>query len=452
MSNYNKILLAAVLAALPIAANAAEAPKVKIGGRMDFQAGTIHESSGYRNTIPGVPSAGQELNNHAFVNDTKIDFEIEGKINQDIKYGGLIRLNADTSIATSQKNTVADKTMVFLQHEKIGRFEAGNMPGAGGLFEMDTVNLAHGSYGVDGFTTQWINQRTKKTSVVFYNAEQFLKQNVNPAAVVPQLNTRAYEFIMFPNLPSNYSGHFYSDAPKINFFTKPIKELTLGIAYIPDMDSAGTVRNIAPKNSGPLDAGRDYMPASFRDVISGGFVVDKNFNKDFGIKTGLTGEIGKAKLDGIEDLRAMEAGLMFIYKNIKFGGTYGNWFKSLTLKERLPGAKRGASYFTLGFSQEIEKFGYSLTYMNSKKAGGIEIAGKKIIGEFQQKLNGFSPVTQSNFIDKKMNKYQNFVIDVDYKLAPGFLPYATFSMFDLKESTGAKDKAYVGLAGVRLLF
>jgi hypothetical protein len=444
-----KVILSAAAILAANTALAAEAPKDRIEGRVDFQAAVVHQKKEFRNSNPSNPAPGVKLSNGGFANDTKFDLHVDGKMKEGVTYGGMIRFHADTSPATNKETTFADKVMVYFQNDKFGRIEAGSTPGAGGLFEMDTVNLAKGSWGVEGFASQWLTDQTKRTNAIFLTALPFSPPNDTLAGALGGMqSTRSIEMIMSPNLPSNYSGHYYSDAPKINFFTKPLNELTIGVSYIPDMDSTGTVTGMAPKNAGPVfDASRSKNPATFRNVISGGFVYEKSFNKDYGIKTGVAGEIGKAKLAYVNDLKAFEAGLMVRYKDFKIGGTYGSWFDSLTLKDKIAGARHGSKYFTIGASQDIDKFGTSVTYLNSKKAGGIEILGKQIkdsaVGPF---------VALSQFADTKYNKFNHIALDMDYKLAPGFLPYVTLSAFEFKESTGAKDNGYVAMVGTRLLF
>lgn len=440
-----KFIIASSLLALPILANAAEAPKVKLGGRMDTMAGYVQQKGIYRTTNPSVPN--NHLHKGAIVNDTTLDVNADGVATNGMKYGGMIRLHADTSVATNKESTLGDKTMMYLQHDKIGRFEAGNTPGAGGLFEMQLTAFNHGTWGVDGFWSQWVSDRTYRTT----NIANSLGAVPDVANALKGFETRGLEFIISPNLPSNYSGHYYSDAPKASFFTKPIPQLTLGISFIPDMDSAGTIAGLAPKSSGPVfDSTRTSNPATFRDIISGGGVLEVDASKDVKVKASLVGEMGKAKLSVLRELRAMEAGLLFTYKGtMNFGGTYGNWGKSLTLKTPLAGTKQKADYWTLGACYEYEKFGTSLTYMQSRKAGGIEAltTNTGIKGVINATL-----IPANSFSDFKTNKFSNIVLDVDYKLAPGFLPYVGISNFEFKESKGAKDKGFVFMGGTRLLF
>lgn len=415
---------------------AADAPQVSLEGRLEFQAGIAKEKYPHRYMIPGSVSSEKLVPNTAFVNDTVLDFKADGKMDNGILYGALIRIHADTSTATNSETTVGDKTMVYLQSSKLGRLEAGNTPGAGGLLEMDTVNYGRGTWGIDGYWSRWVVDRTVRTSAILQTFSGF---------GVTQKDSRSFEFLVSPNLLSNYSGHYYSDAPKINFFTKPINEITLGLSFIPDLDSNGTIAGRAATNAGPQDE-RKGNPASYKDIISGGFIYEGKLSKNWGVKTGLAGEVGRAKVSYTTNLRAYEGGLSFIYNDaIKFGGTYGNWFDSLMLRQKTTGMRHKSDYWTLGYSHQIEKFGYSFGYMESRRAGGVELLGKQL-------KDAGLPVTIAQFSDARMNKFRNMTFDVDYKLADGFLPYVGGSRFSFKESQGAKDTGYVLIAGTRLTF
>lgn len=449
------IALATILAAQ--IANAMPVPEVKITGRLDTHAGVVKQKKPFRNTVPGNTAIGNQIDRGGIVNDTTLDFEINGKTSPEFTYGGFIRVHGDTSVATNREQFFGDKAMVYAQHSKIGRIEAGNTPGAGGLFEMDTVNLMQGTYGVDGFWSQWVTDKTLRTSTIFQSVFPGFVPVVGGQSIAAvaggEKNTRSFEFIISPNIMTNYSGHYYSDAPKINLFTKPIEELTIGVSFIPDLDAAGTVSNPRLKDAGPQDD-RKGNPASYRNIISGGFMYDNKrlFSKDFGIKTGVVGEYGKAKVPYMTNLRSYEAGLMFLYKNIKFGSTYGSWMDSLTLKQKTTGSRHGSYYYTVGLAQNFEKLGYAITAMESRKGGGIEILGYQIMNSAIAGALPFVGVNAQSFSDPKKNRFRNLVFDVDYKLAPGFLPFAGLSLFKFHESHGAVDNGYVFLSGVRLTF
>lgn len=445
----SKLLTSLLIGLIPAVSIALEPAKVKLNGRLDTMAGYVKEGRGYRNTNPTQPDTSDKFHNGAIVNDTNIDIHIDGKTTKDFSYGGFIRLHADVSNATNGETTFGDKTMLYVQHEKIGRLEGGNTPGAGGLFEMDVPFFDVGTWGIDGFWSQWVGQRTKKYySTIFPLAQFFPSLDLNA-------NSRGFEFITGPNLLSNYSGNFYSDAPKINFFTKPVTGLTLGVAYIPDMDSHGTISGVAFKNSGPTDSGRKNYPATFKEIISGGGTYETKFNTDYTIKVGLVGEIGKAKSPIVRDLKAMEADLALSYKQFKVTASYGNWWRSLMLKTPSPNSKHKAEYWTVGFGQQLDKLSYAFTFMHSKKAGGLEALASE-----------HPNINTAILSDYGTNKFNLGCIDIDYKLAQGFSPYIGVAIFQFKEASGKvatgltttqdvprhTDTGYVIMAGTRLMF
>ena len=97
---------------------------------------------------------------------------------------------------------------------------------------MDTVNFNTGSWGVDGFWSQWVTARTSRTTGIFFATGAFGSLNsALGGGTRGNPESRGFEFIVSPNLLSNYSGHYYSDAPKVNLFTKPIKELYLAMDW-----------------------------------------------------------------------------------------------------------------------------------------------------------------------------------------------------------------------------
>lgn len=407
---------------------------VKIGGRMDFQSAIVKQSDGYRysDSLPYADSA-KRLRDSGFVTDTMLEMKIDRKHNKDVMYGGYITVHGDTSHATNGEQSFGDKIMVYWQSDKVGRFEVGQTPGAGGLFDMEMTNIGRGTYGIEGFWSQWLTDKTKRASAILSPFAQ-LSGRKEP-------NTRGFEFTTGPNLLSNYSGHYYSDAPKVNFFTKPHKDLTVGVAYIPDLDSGGTVSTIALRNDGPRDE-RFANPATYRNIISGGVLYETKVTNNLGIKLGVAAESGKSKERAVTNLRAYKVGGTLSYKDFKWAASYGDWKDSLTIRAKNPEAKHISDFYTLGFSHQIEKFGYTIGYMRSRKAGGIE--------PLYAKLKGMLPLQV--FQDLRPNKFRNISVDVDYKLTPGFVPYAGVSLFRFKESTGSVDRGHVIMGGVRIIF
>ncbi|KIE06099.1 hypothetical protein NF27_BK00200 [Candidatus Jidaibacter acanthamoeba] len=454
---YKKITLSAILSVIAAAANAAEPPTVKLGGRFDTMVGHVRQTGEYRDVIDNNTFQNKGKGNRsAIVNDTKIDINIDGVTDSELKYGGLIRLNADTSKSTANQSGIAEKTMAYIQHDSIGRLEGGNYYGAGGVFEMDTTAaLAKAAYGVDGFWSKWASETAY---IDLSGVSPFL-----PFGLTKMDNLSGYKFIVSPNLPSNYSAQYYASAPKLTAYTMPHPTLTIGVSFIPDMDSTGSVATRASRDDGPVDTDRKPIGIAgnrptFKNIISGGVQFKHNFNQEWNIKAGLVGEIGKAKkfvgTDLLRDLKAYEAGLAIGYQDFVIGGTYGSWMKTGTYKTKLEGTKQGSQYWTLGAAYQYGNLGYSLNFMKSKKAGGLESIGTDVQRRFVEKsFPGAAISPNKSFSDTTYNKFTNISLGVEYKVAPGFMPYAEASRFHFKDANAPKsNQGVVYLIGTRLTF
>jgi len=426
-----KLALGGALALISMNALAADDFKVQLGGRMDTQYGVIHDSGNFRNTTPAQPSSSNKMRSNGLVTDSRIDVNIDATSDKGFKYGGSIRLFADTSLPVNSSPFYGDQNKVYIESNKIGRFEFGNTPGAPDLLELDIDNFEVGTYGVNGYWSTWLADKSYKWSSAFKDTKY------------ASLGVQSAQFIATPVLFTNYSSNGYSNAPKVNYFTKPLDEITIGLSYTPDLDSRGTVSGMSYANNVSSSDQRGN-PATFKNIYGLGVMLDKKFG-DYGVKINFSGVAGQAKLKVLRDLRAYETGALFNYKSFKFGSTYGTWGNSLTFKaNNTPGRKTFANYWTLGLGQELEKFGYSLTYLNSNKAGGLESLAATALGGYTNTLQKLT--------DTSANNLKSMVLDLDYAIAPGFKAYVAGSKFRIKESGGQVDNGNLLILGTRLLF
>lgn len=424
--------------------------RVKLGGRIDTMVGNITQKGDFNKVQNANAKAIGKRNKSSIVTDSKIHINADHQVTEDFSYGGLLWLHADTSTATNDEPGIADKVMIYMQHNKVGRLEGGNYPGAGGVFEMDTTNIAKAAYGVEGYWSKWVNDGA-------YQSVSVLPFPAQPSTIVNNLG--GYKYLITPNLPSNYSGYYYSDASKLTFYTEPLKGLFLGVSWIPDMDSTGSIATIGGPD-GPNDPTRKangYRP-TFKNIISGGIQYAGEYG-DFKYKASFAGEIGKAKkyrnTNLVRDLKAYEVGARLGYKQFSIGGSYGSWLKTATYKEKFANTKQGSDYWTLLFAHDIENFGYSISYMQSRKAGGLEAIGAQVqVLAAKPFAPNYIPQKDINYSDTKYNRFSNISFGMEYKLAPGLLPYAEVSRFRYKDANGAmfNNRGYVTLAGLRVNF
>ncbi len=197
------------------------------------------------------------------------------------------------------------------------------------------------------------------------------------------------------------------DAAKITYYTPRFSGFQLGVSYTPDAGNSGTAAAFTGKNNG------DYA-----DVWNAGVNYNGKF-QNIGLAASLTGEIGSAENTAVKlrDLRAWQAGVNLSWMNWSLGGSYGDWGKSTQAKNV---AAKNSNYWTAGIGYETGPYGASVTYLDSTY---------------------------------NRNKTQNISVGADYKLAPGLVPYAEVSFFDLDlAGTNIDNKGTVVLVGTHLNF
>lgn len=398
-----KKILPVLLAFGAVQAHAAEtAPKVTVGGYLDTQVGTIQQKSQFQHLNPGDLTTSKRQSS-AIVNDTKIDFKISAESKHGFKYGGRIRLNADTSSpASDNDDSIADKTMIFVE-SKFGRLEGGAYDSASKQMQVSANSIATISDGIDGYVPKWLGK------------------DINNKG----MGTR---YIIWPELLINCDCLSYTN--KVTYFTPKVYGFSAGVSYSPDNAVHGTIskaRSIPKREN-----------ANFRDIFDVGVNYDYKY-KDIEYKFGVIGQFGKAKnLDvARKDLKTYEVGAVVTYKGLSLAGSYSDWGKSATPVVRDTKKKYGSKYWTAGAAYEYSNFKTSLTYMQSYRANVFS-------------ANAPSSVAQH---DRGHNKAQFAVLGFDYKLAPGFIPYAEVAHFRFRDSNGVPaNRGQVYLAGTRLKF
>lgn len=400
-------------------------PKVTFGGSLDTQLGFNDEKKAFKYTNATTPgsSGNAAVNDFAIVNDTSLHAKVDGKAHG-MGYGGMIKLNADTSNSKVGSSDKASQTMMYVE-SKFGRMEAGSYTGSYNAMKVDASSFARATGGIDGDSTYYFNQSF-----------------ANGGALNARSNTKVSgrgEFVTSPSLPTNYDDNKVANAAKVNVFTPSFAGFKAGLTYTPDTDQHGTVNkyhSVTRQYSTAAGEGVDSRFSGYKDVFQGGLHYAGKFDK-VGVKFAALGEVGAAK-DSVSntkyferhDLRAYELGANFSYMGFTVGGSYGDMGKSGTFKSirTLTGGtnavsgKKDADYYTLGAGYEHGNMGVSLGYFKSS-AGAFTSNRATVTGG-----NGV------NYSGK--GEFSNVSLGVDYKLAPGFMPYAEVNVFEMK------DKAY----------
>ena len=366
------------------AAFAGETPKVTVGGFADFQVGVV----------------GEDLNAakrpQAFRSDTEVTFNIDGKTDAGLTYGGAINLEADTTDDADNQGVNASKTYVYLGGA-FGRVEMGSNVAAQQTLKIGAESIARATGGIDGDYTYFMT-----------GSPTFGQGSTS-------------QVIATPDLPLNYgNGQFGDESTEnlnnVTYYTPRFAGFQAGVSYIVDNTSRGQTVNRF--NDGAAHGG---VTATADNIIAGGLNYETTF-KGVALGAAVTGEHGSSAGSTLNDLEAWNAGLKAGYMGFTLAGSYGSQGDSLRLKSIA--SDSDSSYWTVGGAYEFGPFAASVTYLSSEYDLGAT-----------------------------HNDFSNISVGADYKLAPGFTPYAEVSFVKLDPTTTANDNdATVFIAGTQLAF
>lgn len=422
------LLTSALIAGFASSAFAHPHPTVTLGGHLDTQLGYADQDTTFDTDTPGV-AGGNKLHKFSLVNDTKVHVKVDGKANNGLKYGGKIVINADTSnnktnhfsgdgttSASSFSNSVGYYTMAYIESARMGRGEAGTYTGAARALKVGADTIAQATGGIAGDSRFWWNPQIRDGGI-----------GTGRSAI--------NSFVVHPAMPSDYDTGGEDKAAKISYFSPNFKGFSFGVSYIPDTEQHGTVamhhivnKDVVTNGAATLD--KDFFRGGYKDVFSGGIHYAGKVQK-LNVKAALLGETGDAKNAASavrHDLSAWEAGLSVGYMGWTVAGSYGDWGKSGAVKANA--GQKKAQYWTLGAAYEYGAWGASVTYLDSKLGNGAAAGDRK-------------------------NEFSNLSVGIDYRMAPGFMPYVEASFFDMDEKLASGSQSNSGsiwLAGTRLTF
>jgi len=412
--------------------------KVKLSGYGHFQ-------GGYRNQnhLKGDDkNVSANRKSFAFFNDAALFADISNKVN-DVTYGGKIVL---VPTAKRKGSATYNGSHIYLD-SSYGRVEAGSPMDAASNMLIDSSAIASATGG------DW--DRYAK----FDSTD--LKQGYDFG---PSFATFG-EFFLDSKLVSAVETRSYSTEPgrRVSYYTPKFEfgqgaKIQIGISYTPDSSNTGAddtnknstrveIKKIKKDSTDPNHYFK--FDQSIKDAISGGVVLEQNISDGVDLKLALTGEYGKAsnvkKMNNtndypdplkdtsdaqkelgtykLKDLKTYNIGAILNAGNFSYAASFGSLGKSLTTPE-FHKAGRETTYYTGGVAYKQGPFTTSLTYFRS---------------------------------DQYKNTVDCVTIGTDYKLAPGFKPYAEISGFSLKgkpeydlKLKKKKTRGTVALIGAKL--
>lgn len=342
--------------------------------------------------------ADTNLRSHAFRSDTEVTFRIDGKHDSGLGYGGGVDLEADTTSDADNQGTNASQTFVYVEG-MWGHLEAGSKVGAESAMKVDASDIARATGGIDGDWTYFIT---------------------NPSGT---------QYWATPDLVLGYGAtglgnESTENLNKVTYYTPRFAGFQLGVSYAVNSTDRGQTITRSDQNN----------TATAENLWTGGVSYEGKFDQ-IGFAAAATGEAGNAEacattagsctagVTVFEDVRTWNVGAKVTYLGFSLAGSYGDLGESLRLKTA---NADDTHYWTVGGAYEHGPFGASVTYLNS-----------------EYDLGGASG----------NNELSNISVGVDYKLAPGFTPYAEVSFIELDAATNANDNdATVFIAGTQLAF
>ena len=371
------------------AANAAETPKVTLGGISNFEAGySAEDKRTTLNTLSGATNAASHPG--AFRNDNVITVKVAGKSDAGLGYGGQIDLEADATANANNAGVNAERTFIYVDG-KWGKLQGGSDLGVTKTMKVDAASIARATGGVDGDFTYFLSTAaTGGTTNVIATPDLFLDYG---AGVLGDESTQGLS--------------------KLSYYTPRISGFQAGVSYLFDTTSAGQNVRRANTNTGAGTAAKN--------VVLGALNYEGKFS-NVGVNLGATGELGTAQSADVNNLRTYQLGAKFNYMGFSLAGSYGNLGDSLRTKTV---ASDSSNYFwTVGAAYETGPFGASVTYLKSNYDAGTT-----------------------------KDRFSNVSLGADYKLAAGLTPYAELDFVNYNPTGTANDnKATIGIVGTQLAF
>lgn len=400
---------------------------VKLSGYAQFQ-------TGYKNQSKLAKDEKKVSHNKeaiAFYSDVALVADASTNVN-DIKYGGKIVL-----VPTAKRKGAPDYngSHIYIEGDH-GRVELGSPVVPSGAMMID------GGYVGAATVDAW--SRYANT------APESIKQGKNYDPSFACFS----EFFMDSKLETDLKSRPYSNEPgrSIVYYTPKYdfaadSKIQIGISYTPDSSNTGA------DNPGTKSSGKDVkkiedeaahiykfvFDRSVKDAITGGVTLETEFEDGIDLKFAITGETGAAagkaqrfaakgdkKPDAtfkLSPLRAFNVGAVLNFGSFSYAAGYGTLGKSLT-------------------TPEFHKTGRITNYYSGS------VAYKQ--GSFATSISYFKSSQFKNTVDV-------VAVGTNYKLAPGFSPYAEIATFSLKgkpefnpELPAKKTNGVAVLLGARL--
>ncbi|MEY3196663.1 MAG: hypothetical protein RLZZ59_29 [Pseudomonadota bacterium] len=387
MKNYYRLLLTTILCSTSVFADE-EGITIKPSGGFDFTSGYIDNNGANPNE-----KVSANKNNFGFLTTARLLLTIENKLPNNISYGAKIALN------TSTRSDRKMPTSLFFESDS-GKWELGSEKSA--VSKMRITGYSNAA-ATGGCWDVWVRPDIR----------------YNPSLNRPEISYVTNSSNFLDAKTRNVNDIEFSR--KITYYTPEIKGFQLGVSYVPDTSNIGSHTTKDP--SYHLGKLYPYYGYNFdiKDGVGVGITKKFQFDEKTSAKISFVGETGKVvykyKLpqetpkaslilpppDNLKfkKLRTYSVGAELKHDKWAFSGGYMNYEKSLTANSELFDAPdRKTTYlYSAGAKYSFEKLSVSGHYFKS---------------------------------NNKKNTIGAATFGMDYKLAPGILPYAEVTFYNAK--------------------
>lgn len=374
-----------IIQILSMSSNAAES-KTDVSGSADFRMSFTNQSYAYRVTT--------DYNSNDRHSNTLARLNIDSELKSDtgLLYGASIELgDASTSPAGTTQPLI--RSSYLFTESKFGRTELGTNEPASKIMKLDASSIAKATGGVDG-------------DAFYYNNN--IVGHIDEGS---GLFRTTVKYITGPNLPIESRGELTGRYNKITYFTPEFSGFQIGVSYAPDTAEMGGLGNMKPSKSAIFDTDppNQYNDADFKNLFTGGISYNTKLSYDIDLKLSSTWQFAEAKpynsaspasYEKIRDIKAYALGTQIEYKNYAIAGSISHWGRSMNTYVNDVFNNANSRYYTIGMSYTADKYGISLTYMNTSRMKskvylaslGLEYnLGSGLLPYIEGNLFGFKP-------------------------------------------------------------
>lgn len=326
----------------------------------------------YNHDSPNTPLT--PLSEHmAFNSSANIIANASNQTDFGLIYGAMVNLK------TTNRNSRATASGLYLTTD-YGKYELGSDKTALSKMRITSFsNAAATGGGVDSL----INSDPKKTNTLYITGwANFLDAKTRPSG----------------------KSHNAEYSRKITYYTPEIAGFQMGISYIPDSTNRG-YKTLGEETESEVKTNNQRYKIHFLDGLAGGISYKKQYSNDLSMRSAIVLEKAKTISDKknpsnikFSNLKNYVVGTEVKYKKFSLAASFGDYLKSVTNK----------NINTIGRNTKL--YGATARYNIDKLSMSI--------GQFRS--------------THYKNKFFSTTVAMDYKIAPGILPYGEITFYSTK--------------------